>query len=52
LQKYGYDNKFMADVRPLFQLARQIAGKQPRTVVTDGAANSTKPTRKNTGHRN
>ena len=39
MQKHSYDNKFTADVRPLFQLARQIAGKQPRTLVTDGAAN-------------
>ena len=26
-------------MRPLFQLAKQIAGKQPKTLVSDGAAN-------------
>ncbi|MGA2462262.1 MAG: hypothetical protein ABSF82_12660 [Candidatus Bathyarchaeia archaeon] len=33
------DTKYTADVRPLFQLAKQIAGKQPKTLVSDGAAN-------------
>jgi transposase-like protein len=33
------DTKYTADVRPLFQLAKQIAGKAPRTLVSDGAAN-------------
>ncbi len=33
------DTKHTADVRPLFQLAKQIAGKQPKTLVSDGAAN-------------
>jgi transposase-like protein len=33
------DTKYTADVRPLFQLAKQIAGKTPRTLVSDGAAN-------------
>ena len=26
-------------MRPLFQLAKQVAGKQPKTFITDGAAN-------------
>ncbi len=33
------DSKFTADVRPLFQLAKQVAGKTPKTLVSDGAAN-------------
>lgn len=33
------DTKYTADVRPLFQLAKQVAGKQPKTFITDGAAN-------------
>ena len=33
------DTKFTADVRPLFQLAKAVAGKTPRTLVSDGAAN-------------
>ena len=33
------DSKYTADVRPLFQLAKQIAGKQPKTLVSDGAPN-------------
>jgi len=33
------DTKYTADVRPLFQLAKVIAGKQPKTLVSDGAAN-------------
>ena len=33
------DTKFTADVRPLFQLAKQVAGKQPKTLISDGAAN-------------
>lgn len=33
------DTKYTADVRPLFQLAKQIAGKQPKTLVSDGAPN-------------
>jgi len=33
------DTKYTADVRPLFQLAKQIARKTPRTLVSDGAAN-------------
>ena len=33
------DTKYTADVRPLFQLAKKIAGKAPRTLVSDGAAN-------------
>jgi hypothetical protein len=31
--------KYRANVRPLFQLAKQIAGKQPKTLVSDGAPN-------------
>ena len=33
------DTKYTADVRPLFQLAKAIAGKQPKTLVSDGAMN-------------
>jgi transposase-like protein len=33
------ETKYTADVRPLFQLAKQIAGKTPKTLVSDGAAN-------------
>jgi transposase-like protein len=33
------DTKYTADVRPLFQLAKQVAGKAPRTLVSDGAPN-------------
>jgi transposase-like protein len=32
------ETKYTADVRPLFQLAKQIAGKTPKTLVSDGAA--------------
>ena len=33
------DTKFTADLRPLFQLGKQVAGKQPKTLITDGAPN-------------
>ena len=33
------DTKFTADVRPLFQLAKAVAGKSPKTLVSDGAPN-------------
>jgi transposase-like protein len=33
------ETKYTADVRPLFQAAKAIAGKTPRTLVSDGAAN-------------
>jgi transposase-like protein len=33
------DTKYTADVRSLFQLAKKIAGKQPKTLVSDGAMN-------------
>jgi putative transposase len=33
------DTKYTADVRPLFQLAKAVAGKTPKTLVSDGAAN-------------
>lgn len=33
------ETKYTADVRPLFQLAKQVAGKTPKTLVSDGAAN-------------
>ena len=33
------DTKYTADVRPLFQLAKAVAGKAPKTFITDGAAN-------------
>jgi putative transposase len=33
------ETKYTADVRPLFQLAKAFAGKSPKTLVSDGAAN-------------
>ncbi|MGP8068459.1 MAG: IS6 family transposase [Candidatus Bathyarchaeia archaeon] len=33
------DTKYTADVRPLFQLAKRVTGKTPKTLVSDGAAN-------------
>jgi transposase-like protein len=33
------DTKFTADLRPLFQLGKKLAGKQPKTLITDGAPN-------------
>jgi transposase-like protein len=33
------DTKFTADLRPLFQKGKQIAEKQPKTLITDGAPN-------------
>lgn len=33
------ETKYTADVRPLFQLAKAVAGKAPKTLVSDGAAN-------------
>jgi transposase-like protein len=33
------DSKYTADVRPLFKLANAVAGKAPKTLVSDGAAN-------------
>ena len=33
------DTKYTADLRPLFQAAKAIAGKTPKTLVSDGAAN-------------
>lgn len=33
------DTKFTADLGPLFQLGKKVAGKQPKTLITDGAPN-------------
>jgi transposase-like protein len=33
------DTKYTADVRSLFQHGKHIAGKQPKTLITDGAPN-------------
>jgi len=33
------DTKYTADLRPLFKLGKAIAEKQPKTLVSDGAAN-------------
>src|SRR3972149_2144360 len=33
------ETKYTADLRPLFQLAKRVAGKSPKTLVSDGAAN-------------
>ena len=39
MQKYRYDNKFTADARPLLELGKAVAGKEPKTLITDGAPN-------------
>jgi transposase-like protein len=33
------ETKYTADLRPLFKLGKKIAKKQPKTLITDGAAN-------------
>jgi transposase-like protein len=33
------DTKYTADVRPLFKEAKEVAGKKPTTIITDGAFN-------------
>jgi transposase-like protein len=33
------DTKYTADLRPLFQKGKQVAEKQPKTLITDGAPN-------------
>jgi hypothetical protein len=33
------ETKFTADIRPLFRMGKQVAGKQPVTLITDGAPN-------------
>lgn len=33
------DTKFTADLRPLFQKGKEIAEKNPKTLITDGAPN-------------
>jgi transposase-like protein len=33
------DTKYTADLRPLFKIARSLAGKKPATLITDGAPN-------------
>lgn len=33
------ETKFTADLRPLFQIGKKVAGKQPKTLITDGAPN-------------
>ena len=33
------DTKYTADIRPLLELGKAIAGKNPKTLITDGAAN-------------
>ncbi len=33
------DTKYTSNIQPLFKDAKQIAGKRPNTVLTDGAAN-------------
>lgn len=33
------DTKYTADLRPLFKLGKKVAGKQPKTLITDGAPN-------------
>lgn len=33
------ETKYTADLRPLFQLGKAVAAKQPKTLITDGAPN-------------
>jgi transposase-like protein len=33
------NTKYTADVRPLLELGKAVAGKKPKTFITDGAAN-------------
>jgi hypothetical protein len=33
------DTKFTGDIRPLFKMGKKVAGKQPKTLITDGAPN-------------
>jgi putative transposase len=33
------DTKYSADIRPLFKMAKKLAGKQPKSLITDGAPN-------------
>jgi uncharacterized pyridoxal phosphate-containing UPF0001 family protein len=33
------ETKYTADVRPLFQLAKAVAGKTPKALITDGPPN-------------
>jgi len=33
------DTKYTANIQPLFKDAKEIAGKRPNTVITDGAEN-------------
>jgi transposase-like protein len=33
------ETKYTADLRPLFQLGKAVAGKQPKALITDGAPN-------------
>ena len=45
------DSKSVQDVRPLFQKGRDVAGKKPDMLITDGAPNFTKHTKRSTGQR-
>ncbi len=40
------DNKGVSDVRPLFREAREVAGKKPKVLITDGAWNFVEARRK------
>jgi len=40
------DRKWHEDVRPLWREAREVAGKQPKTLITDGAENFATANRK------
>jgi transposase-like protein len=33
------ETKYTADLRPLFKLGKKLTGKQPKTLITDGAPN-------------
>jgi transposase-like protein len=33
------ETKYTVDIRPLFQLAKQVAGKTPKALISDGGAN-------------
>jgi hypothetical protein len=43
IAKQVTDEKFTADVRPLFVEAKKVAGKKPMTLITDGGMHFIKP---------
>jgi putative transposase len=45
------DTKYTSNIQPLFRDAKQIAGKRPNTVITDGAANFADASKKKFQHK-